>query len=500
MNRIITFQSVMLLMGMTNLSTLNAEVLPDDPLPSFDCLIEPGETVEVGSPAPGIIDKIFAERGDVVALGAPLAKLNSAVEEAAVELARSRANSTVEIKLLRENVEFSKRLYSRNQELFSKSAISSFEMDRLETEQSVAEMKEQQAQSKNKIAQLEYNRAVEVLKERTIRNPIKGVVIDRYKSVGEYVENEPLMRVAQLDPLRIEIFVTADYWGRLAAGQQAQVTPFLMGLDTELATIERIDPIVDSASGTFRVQLRLPNPKHQIAAGLKCELVFLPQQQSLLSGSGNRLAPSSTSDSASQAELAATVSPPALSAAPLSEPAPLIAATLAEIPESRSSTEPQRCFAVGPLADENIAQKLSKQLNNQSLELTMKEESRSVGDGYVVQTRPYPELVKVRALVKRIKAINIKDFYVATNKEKKHHRIILGRYQNRKNAIRRVKALASKGFDVEYKPRYQDSKAFWLNVAGVFGMAGEQGLRSVVSDHQQAEIKPVACEQLMARN
>ena len=273
----------MLFVGSMFFWQVNAEQLPVKPtelsaLPNFDCLIEPGEIVDVGSPAPGVIENVFADRGDFVEFGEPLSRLNSSVEQAALDLALTRANSTIEIELSRENAEFSQRRHARNQALFSQSAISSHEMDRLATEQTVAKMYEQEAKDKNKIARMEYRRALEVLNQKIIRSPIDGVVMEKYKSAGEYVENEPLMRVVQLDPLHIEVIVAAEHWGQLVPGQAADVFPQLAGIDKQVATIERIDPVVDSASGTFRVLLKLPNPEHKIAAGLKCQLAFLPEK------------------------------------------------------------------------------------------------------------------------------------------------------------------------------------------------------------------------------
>ena len=38
----------------------------------------------------------------------------------------------------------------------------------------------------------------------------------------------------------------------------------------EIATL--LDRVVDAASGTYRVTLNLPNPEHNIASGLKCDV------------------------------------------------------------------------------------------------------------------------------------------------------------------------------------------------------------------------------------
>ncbi|WDE01403.1 efflux RND transporter periplasmic adaptor subunit [Thalassomonas actiniarum] len=382
----------------------------NDTLPEFDCLIEPGQVVDVGSPAPGVIEKVFVDRGDYVALGEPLSKLDSSVEQAALELARTRASSTVEIELSRENAEFSKRLHLRNQALFSKSAISSHEMDRLATEQTVAEMYQQEAKNKNEIAKMEYRRALEVVNQKTIFSPINGVVMEKYKSVGEYVENEPLLRVAQLDPLRIEVIVAADYWGQLIPGQTAQVTPEFSHLDTQMAEIERIDPVVDSASGTFRVQLALPNPEHKIAAGLKCQLAFMHQHEQV-------------------------------------EPKK----------HARFSVE-KKPFA----ADEVIAKDAKKA--EKALQLLLQEnvghvrEKPSVGvNDYVVRSKILSEQKQVKGFTNRLKAEKISDYYVQSIKGE-GYRVFLGLYRNRDNALGRAKKLTTSGFEVELSPRYKRQK------------------------------------------
>jgi hypothetical protein len=454
----------------------------------------------------------------MVELGQPLSKLNSAVEQAALELARTRASSTVEIDLLHENAKFIKRLTSRNQELFSQSVISWHEMDRFETEESVAQMKEQQARSNNTIARLEFRRALEVLNQRTILSPITGVVIDRYKSAGEYVESEPLLRVAQLDPLHIEIFVTADHWGRLLPGQQAEVTPQLISLGKKVATIERIDPVIDSASGTFRVQLLLANPEHLIAAGLKCQLAFLPQKKDVITDDVDNLSsvaqtstevspamtmPSVTrqSDTTPTNALATeTAFDQTIASVTLLTPASLLSRQPLAVASSQPEMPINSCFAVGPVAGE-IAQQLTDQLANQSLKLTMQQESRPVVNGYFIHSVPQSDRAKVRAVVVRLKAAKFSDYLVNNDKETNRHWVALGLYQKRENAIDQAKKFTAMGFEVELKSRYQESSAFWLNLSRGNGVAAENELRKIVSHlAPRAEVKQISCEQLLASN
>ena len=57
----------------------------------FDCLIDPGQVLEIGSAVDGVIDQVFVSRGDTVKKGDPIAKLESKAEEAQLTYARERA-------------------------------------------------------------------------------------------------------------------------------------------------------------------------------------------------------------------------------------------------------------------------------------------------------------------------------------------------------------------------------------------------------------------------
>ena len=40
------------------------------------------------------------------------------------------------------------------------------------------------------------------------------------------------------------------------------------------ARVTAVDPVIDAASSMFRLRLELPNPNHQIPAGLNCRVRF----------------------------------------------------------------------------------------------------------------------------------------------------------------------------------------------------------------------------------
>src|SRR5215475_8668636 len=59
----------------------------------FDCLIQPKMVLKLGTPVPGLISEVLVDRGAMVKKGDVVARLESGVEEAAVALAKARAQN-----------------------------------------------------------------------------------------------------------------------------------------------------------------------------------------------------------------------------------------------------------------------------------------------------------------------------------------------------------------------------------------------------------------------
>lgn len=214
----------------------------------FEGLIHPSEIVKVSSQVPGILEEVSVERGDVVAKGQTLARLKSGLERVAVDLART-------------NLEFLRRKKGRNVEMGRKQLISANDLDELETEQKKAE---------HQLADAE-----ERLKAKTITSPIHGVVAERMMAPGDYVGEAPILKLARLDPLKVEVVVPVRRYGSIRTGMRAEVRPEqpVGGVYTGRVTI--VDRVIDAASNTFVVRVDIPNPSLKLPSGLRCRVRFL---------------------------------------------------------------------------------------------------------------------------------------------------------------------------------------------------------------------------------
>ena len=191
-------------------------------LDALGCMLEPSKKVSVSSPVGGVIERLPVKRGDTVRRGSVLMQLTAGVEKASVALAKAKA-------------EFSQRKVERNQELYQEELLSPHERDEIETELVMAKMELQLRQ--------------EELALRTVKSPISGVVVERFNSDGEYVNVEPVMELATLNPLHVDVLLPAQYFGQITKGQTLSITPQMVGMTVREAQVSIVDPLIDPASG-----------------------------------------------------------------------------------------------------------------------------------------------------------------------------------------------------------------------------------------------------------
>lgn len=251
-------------------------------LGEFEGLIEPFELVNVGTPVAGVVLDVNVKRSSSVKQGESLVVLESSVEEAVVERARVLAAVEGEISLQKESLAFAKRMYRRVEELFGSDVISAEKHDQAATEVTLARARLQKARENRDIAKLDLQRANAMLSRRTIKSPISGIVVERFVGPGEFVDSQPLMTVAQMDPLRVEVVLPVALFNQIQPGMLASVSTELDSETHYNSTVTIVDRVIDPASGTFGVRLELPNPDYRLPSGLKCLVRFQGEDGSVL--------------------------------------------------------------------------------------------------------------------------------------------------------------------------------------------------------------------------
>lgn len=262
----------------------------DSQFQELDCVINPSAIVEVSSSARGVLDSVHAERSDRVNKGELLAELDSGVEDAELSLAKARAEIDTMVSLRKASLKYDKRILNRLKSVGGDSVVTSQELDVARREAALSNWRLQDARDLRHLRRLELLKAEAVMARRKIHSPIDGVVIQRLRGPGEFVEEQPMFRLAQLDPLHVEVIAPMTMFRKVKKGMMSSVVAETAPEDSHTAIVEVVDAIGDAAAGTFGLRLELPNPEHRIPAGVKCRVRFRFDQL-VLDESGPELLP-----------------------------------------------------------------------------------------------------------------------------------------------------------------------------------------------------------------
>ncbi|APW37318.1 hypothetical protein RD110_09035 [Rhodoferax koreense] len=254
-----------------------ASALAADTLP---CLIEPAQKLSIRSTVTAQIVDVPVDRGSVIRKGQPLVTLDASVEKAALDGARYRAVMQGAVTAADARLAHLKEKLRRREELVKEKFVSSQDRDDTLAESRVAEADLLEARDNRELAKLEVQRLAAELGRRSINSPVNGVVTDRLQHPGEMAQAGEsagaILKLAQTDPARVEVVLPVAMYGRVKAGDLADIKPEAPFAGLYKATVRVVDTVVDSASGTFGVRLELPNPSGKIPLGVRCSASFGP--------------------------------------------------------------------------------------------------------------------------------------------------------------------------------------------------------------------------------
>ena len=263
----------------------------------LDCLVKPEMYVEVSSPVISVLEEILVETGDVVTRGQPLAKLESSVEKARVKMAQLQVDHISDIENRKVQLQYKKLNHERMQELRVKKSVPQFEADKAKTEYASAILELAKAREIRIMARANLEMERSQLALRTILSPIDGIVVDRYAMVGESVEGRSIMKLAQVNPLKVELIVPTEYFGLIKKGMEVDIYPEQPANQVFKATVTIVDQLIDPASGSFTVRMVLPNPDDKLVGGVNCLARFdFETPAALKADLGSSLPPATVSE------------------------------------------------------------------------------------------------------------------------------------------------------------------------------------------------------------
>jgi multidrug efflux pump subunit AcrA (membrane-fusion protein) len=163
-------------------------------------------------------------------------------------------------------------------------------LEEIETETRLAELGVGQAKENHQLAVLEFEQAKAALARRTLRSPVSGFVVERLMSKGEVVDEETILTIAEIDPLRVEVILPTHLFGTVEPGDSFEIIPEAPLDQLRVAQATLVDRVLDGASGTFGVRLQLPNPNHDLPGGLRCQARLISGEEELVAADPVRAA------------------------------------------------------------------------------------------------------------------------------------------------------------------------------------------------------------------
>lgn len=219
------------------------------------CVIQPIKTADIGTQVAGVVASIEVERGDSVTKGQVLARMRAEVEQAGSSAAHTRAASEAEWRAAMAGEQLARQKLQRQHTLASQNFVSDQAVELAESEYRVAR---------------EAGSAAAQLSLRVLRAPFDGVITERHANPGERFEEKPLLRVADISRLRVDVVASTTLFGRVKPGQTFTIHPELPGTAARAAKVVQIDQVLDPASNTFRLRLEMNNHDASLPAGLRC--------------------------------------------------------------------------------------------------------------------------------------------------------------------------------------------------------------------------------------
>lgn len=204
--------------------------------------LEADREAQVVAKTSGVLLKLMVEEGAKVHAGQVLAQLDP--ERPRLQVAQAEAN----LKRLQND-------YNRSQDMYAKKLVSSEAYDKikfdLETQKAAFDL-----------ARLE-------LSYTNITAPIDGVLSQRMVKEGNLIQlNAPLFRIDDFDPLLAVLNVPERELMTLKPGLTVQMEVDALPTMKFGGKVQRIAPVVDAKTGTFRVTCEFSDPSGTLKSGM----------------------------------------------------------------------------------------------------------------------------------------------------------------------------------------------------------------------------------------
>ncbi|MGV3660167.1 MAG: efflux RND transporter periplasmic adaptor subunit [Prosthecobacter sp.] len=249
---------------------------------SFDAELRPYKEIELHARATGYLDKMLVDAGDVVKEGQLIAALD--VPELQFDLQNAQATERrVKADMEKFTAAFEEahlaltRLESADKAQPNLIAKQDIDSARLRDQSAKAALNS--AKEEQNVAAASTKRFQTMLDYTQISAPFAGVITRRYSDPGSLIQagtssgSHPLVRLSQVDLLRVAFPVSVSYVAGVKVGDEAEIRiPSLR--KNFAAKISRVSQKVETSTRTMEAQIDLPNADNSLIAGVYATVVL----------------------------------------------------------------------------------------------------------------------------------------------------------------------------------------------------------------------------------
>jgi membrane fusion protein, heavy metal efflux system len=206
----------------------------------------------------GLVSRVNKFEGDLVEVGTPLARLESA------ELGEAQAT----VGMLDAQREAAELNANRELSLADRHLTTAREVETASMEARKAKLLLGAARQKVAALGGSGQLAKGGLGWHEMRSPIQGTVVERNVAPGQFVEgNVVAFKIANLDHLWIELDVFERNLDRIRVGDHAELTPLAGGFEPRQGRVAKVGSQIDSESHSAKVRIEVENRDHRLRVG-----------------------------------------------------------------------------------------------------------------------------------------------------------------------------------------------------------------------------------------
>jgi RND family efflux transporter MFP subunit len=233
----------------------------------------PHRLAALGPQGEGVVREVMVAEGDTVRANEVLLRLDDAVQEARIGLARAAAEAEGEWRQAMVQRQEAEAVLARTLQAAGRGAATEWEVRQARARLDATSATAEAAAERRRVEQRRLDLELAQQQVLVIRAPFDGVVtrLDAVPGATLTRADRPVT-VADLSVLEAVLYVPASAWRRLSLGGVYTLHLSEPVDGSVRARLRHMDPVMDAASGRFRAVFTIENPGRTLPAGLEAAL------------------------------------------------------------------------------------------------------------------------------------------------------------------------------------------------------------------------------------